>query len=208
MCRRAEQAINPCAAAAATAIFACGSAAWCSSPPALPRVEQGVGDVEPLGMTLRDMQVDLRTPSGFDGVYRLDRTDAFGTRETLFMRMDGGVTAVFPKSLYTPTRDGLVPTIPPGTIFYLGGLPPGLQPLPQDAHRPRPANFLDLSIDVHVPAEPAPRADMRRSAADAEPMPAFEPTAPRPQRTLWNDEAYRNRRIATLLRRSVEEEGR
>jgi hypothetical protein len=162
--------------------------AWQRQPPAVQRADEGIGDVDPLGLSLREMQVDLRSPAGFDSVFRLDRTDAFGRRETLFMRMDGGTTAVFPQSIYGEDVWGQFPVIPPGTTFYIGRLPAELQGV--DAARPRPVTMLDLTYRaVAEPAGPAARQspDFIREAS------------PRPVRSVWTDSGYREERIAAML---------
>lgn len=106
------------------------AAAWCvvgisagaASQPETPlvRVQQGVGDRGPLG---RDLQVpfqDLRLPSGFDGVYRGQTAGGAG----FHARIHGGITAVFPWSVYTQVAPGVeVAEVPAGTVFYIGGLP-------------------------------------------------------------------------------------
>src|SRR5436309_7301200 len=74
------------------------------TPPPPNRVEPGVGDRGPGSVSLRQAPLDLRSPAGFEGVYQIDRTNPFaspGERTTpFFMRQDGGVMAVFPRSTY------------------------------------------------------------------------------------------------------------
>jgi hypothetical protein len=163
------------------------------APGTLQRAEEGIGDVEPLRLNLRDMQVDLRRPAGFDSVFRFDRTDAFGQRETVFMRMDGGVTAVFPQSVYSPSAWGPVPTIPPGTTFYIGEVPRHLRPAEQP--RPTPVNRIDMSVGGGAESPP-PAAALHRP--EGRPVRRAVPGA-RVQPSVWTDEAYRTRRIEALL---------
>lgn len=80
----------------------------------LKSVEANVGDLGPLSRSLRSLGADLRQPTNFDRVYRVPGQD------DRFMRINGGLYAVFERSLYAPTRDGLVPLIPGGTVFYIG----------------------------------------------------------------------------------------
>lgn len=80
----------------------------------LKAVEENVGDLGPLSRSLRVLGADLRQPANFDRVYRISGTDE------RFMRINGGLYAVFERSLYVPSEDGLVPLIPGGTVFYIG----------------------------------------------------------------------------------------
>ena len=80
----------------------------------LKAVEEKVGDLGPLSRSLRVLGADLRQPANFDRVYRISGTD------DRFIRINGGLYAVFERSLYVPSEDGLVPLIPGGTVFYIG----------------------------------------------------------------------------------------
>lgn len=93
-------------------------------PPLLERVDPLYGDSSPLSESLRDveMQIDLRSPVGFQNVYRVPG------RDDLLMRQSGGVYAIFPQSVYVPVRGGSAATVPPGTVFSIG--PPGEWSMP------------------------------------------------------------------------------
>ena len=93
-------------------------------PALLQRVDQTRGDVGPLSDSLRDvnMQTELRTPFGFQNVYRVPG------RNDLLMRASGGIYAVFPQSVYVATDQGLTAQVPPGTFFTIG--PPSNWMLP------------------------------------------------------------------------------
>lgn len=80
----------------------------------LKAVEANVGDLGPLSLSLRLLQADLRQPTNFDRVYRAPGQDG------RLMRINGGLYAVFDRSLYAPTKQGLMPLIPGGTVFYIG----------------------------------------------------------------------------------------
>jgi hypothetical protein len=80
----------------------------------LDPVEQGIDDVDPLSASLRDLQHELRTPFGFQRVYRVPG------RDDLLMRAHGGLYAVFPRSWYERTRRGTIVMVPPQTIFFIG----------------------------------------------------------------------------------------
>lgn len=105
--------------------------------PTFKRVEQGVSDTGPLRVGVRDQGVDLLVPTGFRDVFEIQPggpvppggaggpgfNAASSNTQKQFARVNGAVIAVFPRSIYTPTEDGIVAEIPPGTIFYIGGLP-------------------------------------------------------------------------------------
>lgn len=166
------------------------------NPQPLKRADQGIDDVQPLAISLRELQIDLRRPSGFDSVYRIDRTSPFSGREQLFMRMDGGITATFPRSLYVETETTLVPTVPPGTKFYIGSLPDELQPA--SVPRQRPPTFHDLAVDHRVALSAPTLVQPGPVPGEVQPslLEAFTPP------TIWTDDEYRKRRIASLLRPS------
>lgn len=95
----------------------------------LEPVEQRVADVDPLAASIRQIETGLRQPTGFEQVYRVPGDDEH------FMRIDGGLYAVFPRSVYTNRRFGELPLIPANTVFSIG--PP--QFLMRDA-KPEPRN--------------------------------------------------------------------
>lgn len=76
------------------------------------RLEQRVEDVGPLGRSLRVAPADLRSPTGFEGVYRVPG------REGTLMRISGGIIATFPRSEYR----GDTRPIPAGTVFHIGSV--------------------------------------------------------------------------------------
>jgi len=115
----------------------------------LEKVQQGVGDVGPLGVDMRLQPLDLRLPVGFDAVYRGRTTDAFGAESDYFVRRHGAVSAVFPRSIYTEVGEGVRSAdVPPGTVYYIGDLPAhllgdagspfGLTPPPAEQRSPMP----------------------------------------------------------------------
>jgi hypothetical protein len=86
----------------------------------LRRVEPGIEDVGSRGIGRSNLFVDLRGGVGFRDVYTFRRESAFGSSRSMFLRKSGAVSAVFPRSAYTEGAGGLRPTIPAGTIFYMG----------------------------------------------------------------------------------------
>ena len=75
-------------------------------------IDAGVEDIGTLRTSERLMRHDLRRPASFDRVYQLRD----GTQR--YVRANGAVLAVFPRSTYAP--DGSGATVPPGTVFYIG----------------------------------------------------------------------------------------
>jgi hypothetical protein len=176
-----------------------------------------IGDNGPLSVSQRALPVDMRVGSGFDRLYKMDaKLKLFGgqAESDYYMRMSGGVTAVFPRSSYVQTREGLAAEIPAGTVFSLGGninqlvsgQPVSGQPATQPAGQPpaRPGSgFIDRSARPQPPAredkpgarpEPAPRAD----TAPPERKASTEVAADR-VKSIWLDEAYRQQRLSELL---------
>ena len=81
---------------------------------AFQEIEAGVEDANPFAASFRSQMADFRQPTGFDRVYRV------GGLDDRFMRAQGGLYAVFPRSVYATTREGEVAVIPPSATFYVG----------------------------------------------------------------------------------------
>ncbi len=194
--------------------------------PQLKPVEPGRTDTGPLAASNRVLPADLRMPLGFDRVYRFQARGGGRSPVEMFARRSGGVTAVFPRSQYTESPEGPIPSVPPGTTFYLGSLPDsvtgGDAPSSRNSSlRQAPANFVDRSARE-------PRADnsistsvrqldprvIARSAATASPQPggptgpddrpveAILSSGPRtspPRPSVFGDEAYRQKTVQRLL---------
>lgn len=165
-------------------------------------VEQGVADVDPLRTSLVvPLDRDLRTPSGWESVYPVRYRDASGQVREGFARASGGVVAIFPWSVYIPTRHGTIISVPPGTVFHLGPLPeveaePSRAPEPKPGVRPdtRPETGATVATPASGPALDA-RAALNapyRSPPEASEVPS-----------LWTDEGYRVRRMSRLLSRAA-----
>lgn len=91
-------------------------------PSTFRRVDQLHADTDPLRMSLRELSVDLRTSDDFSSVYLIPGRSPHGADDR-FARRSGGITAVFPRSIYAASGAGVIPVIPPGTVFYLDGVP-------------------------------------------------------------------------------------
>lgn len=85
-------------------------------------VDQAYEDVDPLAESFREFQKDLRQDVGFTRLYENPLYPGW------FYRRDGAVTAFMPQGDYIATRNGLLPLIPPGTIFFVGEPSPELLP--------------------------------------------------------------------------------
>lgn len=161
----------------------------------LERVEAGVADTSPLGESLRLAPLDLRSPLGFDAVYRVRGSNG----EDLFARASGGLIAVFPVSIYAPgTR---APEIPPGTVFYIGGLPSTFLSQQPSVELVAPIGGVTsgpLGVGVDLSASPGESASGRRAdAADARAAAGVRGAARVPW-SIWSSDEYRRRRIADL----------
>ena len=171
-------------------LMAAAAPAWgqiTNIPPGSEKVDPGVGDVGSLGGVSRvNLRKDLRQERGFGSVYKLELPTPMGgpgATSSLFFRVDGGVTAVFPESVYESARTGPVPTVPPGTKFYIGQLPTSVVGAPPRG--PLPTNYVDMSASLRSDAAPGQGVVIpRRYGAD---------------RTIWEDEEVRHRTIGDLL---------
>ena len=88
----------------------------------LEAVEQRVSDISGLDLSLRQVQTGLLQPNNFKELYRSPVDDGFA-------RIQGGLYAVFPRSVYAAKKDKqkrtvVYPVVPAGTVFYIGP-PPG-----------------------------------------------------------------------------------
>lgn len=177
---------------------ASGQGASLAHPP-WRRVQQGFDDAEPLARSMAIPRHDLRAPIGFEDVYDLG--------DGRLARIDGGLIAVFPRSTYERRGEGLTPTIPPGTVFYLGMPPPAA---PAFGRGP------DRAFDGGSDPASLGRGPMRRAglglghpvgpaSTRAGPAPRLDGDRPqRPAATMFNSEAERRRVVGELLRRAHE----
>lgn len=86
--------------------------------PRLEMLEAGVEDRGGIEASFRVLPVDMRLPSGFQGVYRVPG------REDLMMRGNGALFAIFPRSQYRRAGAGLLP-VTPADLHYSIGMPGG-----------------------------------------------------------------------------------
>lgn len=228
---------RPILAAALSACLAAGAVAQSTSPTnrtpngtgsqPLKRVEQGAADVNPLRVSNRHLQQNLRVPSDFSEVYEIDPSGGANPNAKRFVRRSGAVYAVFPRSIYRLTDQGLSIPVPPGTIYYIGGLPasllgsagahaaPALQTLTRSDPRVETADVNALAptggraslVRLPRPGDPvtAPPAHTAKdgtskddaSDADAVPPRAWQSRSSTPG--IMDDESERRREVERLL---------
>jgi hypothetical protein len=163
----------------------------------LKPVEAFTGDSTALSTSLRTVQYGLQQSADFE---QLMQSGMHGDK---YYRQAGGLYAMFPTSTYAPTRSGYVPTIAPGTVFHIGGLPPAE---PTVVAIPDPAR---LSIESISPQVKADRHDARdlEGVASITPQVGVEPApaSDEPLRIRFiTDEDYRRRTMLSLVWRSID----
>ncbi len=172
-----------------------------ASPPRFTPVEPGSRDVSPLNTSLRRLDLNLRVPTGFDRVYAVTPQPGVGVAigadggvllggtslsdvgVRWFARMSGGLIALFPRSTFTQTPEGLMTDVPPGTLYFLGT--PSAQALARATREP----FAPTGTSA------TPRSRMDLSAR----RPAGGPDQPVAPESLLDDPAYRRHRLLELL---------
>ncbi len=154
-------------------------------------VEAGVADVGPLSTSLREFRHDLRVPTGFADVYELSPATGLDG----FARASGAITAIFPRSIYIPTREGVLVGVPPGTVFHIGPLPTtGAAPTPTPS-APRG------SIDRHAASTQVQR-ELLAERPGAGVVDRIERERA-PRGSIFTSERDRRRRVAELMARAV-----
>ncbi|MDG2291605.1 MAG: hypothetical protein P8L37_03025 [Phycisphaerales bacterium] len=155
-------------------------------------VDAFVGDSTVLSTSLFGIQYGLQQSAQFE---QLMQSQIHGGQ---YVRRAGGLYAMFPASTYQPTASGYVPTIPPGTVFHIGGLPPtqAQGPSVQDPSR--------MSSDRH-----SHRNDYRDLEGVASSPIVNVPVVPDAEEESVEirfiaDEAYRRRTIQSLVWRSID----
>lgn len=164
----------------------------------LRRVEPLVADANPLSFAGRVQGANLSVPSSFGaGLYQIP-ANANSRYAGWFVRAQGGMYAVFPRSDYAVQDDRIFAVIPPGTQFFMGGVPGALQagarpggpssPLPPRAEPSPPPIVPDFAA--------RPDDERPRVLTDAARPP--EDGAARVARALAS-EGFRGARLESLL---------
>lgn len=162
--------------------------------PQLQPIEQGVEDDNALRNSLREQVVDMRAPSNWDRVYRVNQNLELypGAKRggAHMARASGALLAVFRESTYVPVAPGVAAaTVPPGTVWVLGDPNALTRPqLMQTRSAYSPPSLLDNQTGQHPPESPITRV-ISQTMPDA--------------RTIWTSDAYRQERIAALLNAST-----
>lgn len=204
-------------------------------------------DASMLSRSLQARAIDLRAPMRFDRVFALRGAapanmhggtmlnfggsnivassmplDTTGTE--WFARVDGGLMAIFPKSVYDETRDGLTARAPAGTIFVIGHPPAQFveakvarprveEPLPESFTPLRPTaqgavRSANRSVFVTAKSADPERTEETREATGVRSEGAARTRAMRSAPgnaaasaagTILGDELYRTRRVRGLL---------
>lgn len=160
-------------------------------------IDPGTEDVSRLWEGGRQMPVELRKPLNFEQVYRvegdLSRLGVLGvspaTGQAMYARASGGLVAIFPQSEYVATKQGRFPVVPANTTFLLGSI----QTSPNS---PAGVRTPEMGQMNRTAASMAQRVDQRAIASR---IPDFAPPPRRERISIWNSEATRRLRLATLL---------
>ncbi|MFT5424430.1 MAG: hypothetical protein ACI89L_002225 [Phycisphaerales bacterium] len=180
--------LTPTVVAAAVLLLAARGA---MAQPGVPyeEVDPGWADASAINDSLRLVPVDLRTPTGFDRVFRLPTV----VGGQMFARMDGGLTAVFPRSEYGFGQA----LIPAGTTWYIGALPSRVFGEPAGGgggnRGGSVSGRVDLRVDLRADHQPALAHNTVRRARP----PIRNPLMP------WSGELARGARVSELLRRAA-----
>jgi hypothetical protein len=131
-------------------------------PTRLRMIDQGYEDRDPLAISLRVLNRDLRDPQGFSQLF--EDTANPGT----YVRISGGTYLVSTQTEYAITEDDeIIAPTPGGAVYYIGGMP---QPMswekPSDPGAPRgeaapralPVRRAPLAADVLLAQVAAPSA--------------------------------------------------
>lgn len=157
--------------------------------PGLRTVEEGIDDTSPLARSTRLPPRDLRKPIDFERVYELTSPDG----KVSYVRIDGGLAAVFPQSVYNSRGDA---PYPPGLVFHIGTADLLASARASEVRPSEAPNRLDTRID-HA-------ASSQRPANEPQPTESPRPEAiPGPPEIITN-EIYRRLRIAQLLASALE----
>ncbi len=174
----------------------------------LKPLDQTVEDISPLSRSLRQIERGLREPTAFEQVYRVP------DRDDLLMRIEGGIYAIFPQSMYTQGENGTLPLIPAGTVFHIGY--PDLERLGRvDASTPQGEGRVgndpyDGRLDLRVDPRRGRQAGVRRTRLGTSTVSVRGLGRQRPERvpqtvrqssasTIVTDADYRADRIRDLM---------
>lgn len=156
----------------------------------LVRVDSGRVDQSALATSLRAFpEIDLRSAGNFDTLYQVP-ANANSPFAGQFVRVSGGMYAVFPSSVYRAGRNNTrLAAIPPDTTFFMGGIPGQLASV-SAAPRPSPAAEAPTSL----------RTNGERESAKLDAISVST-------RQTFSDEATRQARVSRLIEIAKRGEG-
>lgn len=181
-------------------------------------VDQGTEDMGPLARSSRMSRIDLRMPSGFDRVYRVESSTLGDAAPARYARVSGALVAIFPRSEYATSERGTSILVPAGTVYAIGAESaatvmasqrPSTLPRPETMDR-RASARVDTRVEMRAESA-ATRVEMSAvrelatgsdTGADASaPAGDWSPSAAgiAAPMSIWTDERYRAARITALL---------
>jgi len=191
----------------AVAVTVCASVALGQHNPfELQPVDAGYADIDELSTSLLVPPIDLRLDTNFEQVYR-DPADP-----TRFIRIAGGITAVFPSSVYVSSPWGTLPLIPANTVFCIGPLhpaPPPGPPLVSGANVSaglRADNHVSGAREARPVAMPVARP-AARLARGARPVPSVPEQAATVSAADLSAEPLRRAFLVSIAQRAMQESG-
>lgn len=179
-------------------------------------------DASSASTSLSSEPLDLRQPMRFERVFALGREPGnlrggtllnFGgsrvaassvlldtSHTQWFARVDGGILALFPRSIYTETSQGSLAEVPAGTIFAIGH-PPAHFLKPETKELPAPS-MKDVLESRPIAAPAGQRAQgarpvLSQGATDTDVR--TSDAAPALPTNLFRNDEYRARRVRGLL---------
>jgi len=146
-------------------------------PNALQAVEQGVEDINTLGASLRQLQLESSAaPMDFQRVYRVPGEPG------KLMRGDGALIAVFPFSEYQSTKKGPLAVVPAATVFRIGQLTAFRARRVDDPFQDAPTGRMERRVpattSIGGEADTSSRIDRRIDMQRADVTAALPPTNP------------------------------
>lgn len=158
-------------------------------PVASDPVESAIGDLSPLQVSIRKVEHGLAQPGNFEQVFR------YGDG---FLRVQGGLYAVFDSSVYAADREHhgrLMPLVPPGTMFYIGPPPDPAFTGPPGPRPGRVETRVDRKLDSGLVNTNAPPRD----------RPAAQPGHSGGPGAIIADPQYRATRLRALMRQAAQQ---
>lgn len=135
---------------AITIPFTCFLLLYQSEPVELIPVDAGFEDRGALSDSLYVEQSNMRQDHAFEKLYKIAGSD------DVYVRKSGGLSAVFRTSSYVRTPNGEIPTVPAGTVYYIGEITPeliqqlGVLQEPVETHDPPTMIKAEMATQQHL----------------------------------------------------------